>query len=181
MSLRDTTTQFGLVTRGLHWLLTLMIVGMLGLGWYMTDLPKHDPLRHELMNLHKATGVIVLGLVVIFVLWRLFNPRPSNADLPAWQRILARDTHLGIYAAIVVQPLSGLFMTTASGHPPSVYGWFVFPQFLPKDKGLAKALVTLHLWLPYLIAVLIGLHILASLYHHFVRRDNVLKRMLTSD
>lgn len=171
--------QFGRVTRVLHWLITLMILGMLGLGWYMQSLPEHAPLGHELTKLHEATGVIVLALVVIFALWRLSHPRPTLQGLPDWQRVLARVTHFSLYTVILVQPLSGIFFTTASGHPPSVYGWFTFPQFLPKDKGLAKALTTLHSWLPWMIAVLVGLHVLAALYHQFVQRDNVLKRMFT--
>lgn len=179
MPVRDTTAAFGSLTRCLHWVITVLILGMLGLGWYMSRLPDASPLHHELVGLHKSTGVVVLALVVVLVVWRLFNPRPSNADLPVWQRILSRITHFGLYAVILVQPISGIIMTVASGHNVSVYGWFSLPQFLSKDKALAGPVHTLHVWLPWAIATLIGLHMLAALYHHFVRRDGVLRRMLS--
>lgn len=178
MTLRDSSTGYGFLSSLLHWLITAAVLFMLGLGWLMMSFPEHSELRDQLVGLHISTGVVVLILGLIFITWRATGRRPSLAEIPAWQRTLARVTHICLFAVLVVQPILGVILVTADGHHVGVYGLFQLPLFLPKNHALHEAAEHIHDWLPWFIAALILLHVVAALYHHFVRRDDVLRRML---
>jgi cytochrome b561 len=177
--LKDSTARYGAVTKSFHWTLALLIIGMLILGWVMADLPEHSSLAKTLGSIHKSTGVLTLALGVLFILWRLVNPRPSLAELPAWQRYLAHTTHYLLYFILLAQPLAGLIMVMASGHPVDVYGLFTLPIWAPQSDSWKSAAHLFHTGiLPWLIVMLLVLHVAGAIYHHFVREDSILRRML---
>lgn len=177
--LKDSTARYGAVTKSFHWTLTLLIIGMLILGWVMADLPAHSSLAKSLGSIHKSTGVLTLVLAVLFTLWRLVNPRPSLTQLPDWQRYLAHATHYLLYFILLAQPLAGLIMVMASGHAVNVYGLFTLPIWVPQSDSWKSAAHLFHTGiLPWLIVLLLVLHVAGALYHQFVRHDSVLRRML---
>lgn len=179
--LNDSSTRYGAVTRSFHWTLTLLLIGMLILGWVMSSFPPHSSIAHTLVGIHKSTGVLTLVLALAFILWRLVNPRPSLAQLPAWQRYLAHATHYLLYFILLAQPLAGVIMVMASGHPVNVYGLFTLPVWLPHSHSLKTTTHVFHTEiLPWLIVALLALHVLGALYHQFVRHDSIMKRMLPS-
>ncbi len=178
--LKDSSTSYGALTRSFHWILTLLMIGMLILGWVMVGFSHHSPLGKTLVSIHKSTGVLTLVVALLFILWRLVNPRPSLAQLPAWQRYLAHATHYLLYFILLAQPLAGLIMVMASGHPVNVYGLFTLPVWTPHSHALASGSHTFHTdVLPWLIVALLALHVLGALYHQFVRHDSITRRMLT--
>lgn len=125
---------------------------------------------------HETVGVLVIATAIVFVLWRLSNPRPSLASLPSWQRYLARTTHGVIYLLILLQPLSGILMVVNSKHGLHFFGLTVGAG--AGSEVLKEIGETAHGIFPPLILIAVGLHLVGALYHHFVSRDNVLKRML---
>lgn len=176
----DSSTRYGAVTRFFHWSLTLLVIGMLVLGWVMASFPKHSPLGNELVGVHKSTGVLTLALAVLFILWRLFNRRPSLSQLPPWQRYLAHSTHYLLYLILLAQPVAGLAMVLASGHAVSVYGLFSLDPSGSRNRSLAGGAHLLHTEIiPWLIVALVALHVAGALYHQFVRHDGILRRMLS--
>ena len=91
--LTNSADRYGLVSRLLHWLMALLILTMIGLGAYMTDIDKQDPLRAQLFTLHKEIGVTILALAVIRILWILASRPPVlPAVLQRWEVILAKAT-----------------------------------------------------------------------------------------
>ena len=177
MTIKNTKTAYGLPSKILHWSLAFLILGMLGVGLYMVDLPK-TPERFPFYLYHKSTGVVVLLLVTLRVLWRWKNIAPDlPKDMPRWQLKAAHVTHTLLYITMFAAPISGITMSLLGGHSISFYGIFTIPA-LQKVSWAAHLGHTVHELLIYFWVLLLAMHIGAALYHHFVRRDDVLKRMV---
>lgn len=175
---RNSSLAYGIVARGFHWAMALLVISMLCVGFYMHGMPV-SPDKIRVYDLHKATGAVILGLVSLRLLWRLANPTPAlPADMPAWQRWGAHLSHFGLYGLMFAMPLIGWAMSSAADRPVSVFGWFTLPHLVQPDKDLITLTKTLHYYGALAFIALISLHAGAALYHHFYRKDNILRRML---
>ena len=181
-------TRYGRVAITLHWLIAIAIIANIALGLYFADLPRSDPYKFILTQTHKSIGLTVLVLSLLRVGWRLMHPVPPlPASMPRGLRVVARTTHVLLYVLIVAIPFSGWLLVSASplGLPTMYFGWFAWPQ-LPffadltraAKKALSHNLETVHVVFAWSAIVLVPIHILGALYHQFVRRDEVLSRML---
>jgi len=171
-----TSPRYTQVAIGLHWLLALLILGALGFGTYMTDLP-FSPHRLKLYNWHKWAGMTILVLSAARLLWRLAHRPPADPPAPAWQRHAAHATHWALYALFFAIPLVGWAYSSAAGFPIVWFGVLPLPDFVPTDEALAEALKPWHGRLAWLLAALVALHVAAALKHHFIDRDGLLDRM----
>ena len=178
MALQSTRESWGGVTKALHWLIALMIVGMATVGWYMKGLP-NTPDKVAIYALHKSTGLTVLALVLARIGWRLFEGvRPVEpAGMPRWQVRAADVTHALLYLAILAMPVSGWLFNSASNFPLRWFGLFAVPPLGGPDPVLKSAAGFAHWFLFWCIAGLFTLHVAAALDHHFRIRDDVLRRM----
>ncbi len=164
--------------KGLHWLIALLMLGLLGLGFYMHDLPL-SPQKLQLYAWHKWAGVTVFLLVILRLAWRVTHQPPAlPAGMPRWQQWAAQATHLLLYVLMLAIPLSGWLMSSAKGFQTVWFGVLLLPDLLAKDKALGDLLATLHMSLNLLLVALLVAHVGASLKHHFIDRDDVLLRML---
>lgn len=98
--------------------------------------------------------------------------------LKKMEKLLAHLGHWLLYALIIAMPLSGWVMSSASGFPVSVFGWFVLPDLVAPDMSLKALMLDVHEYMAYAIIALVSVHVLAALLHHFYYKDNVLLRML---
>lgn len=178
MALRSNQETWGSVTKALHWLVALAIVGLFCVGWYMKGLP-NSPDKIRIYALHKSTGLTVLALVALRIAWRLGESRPAPPPgMPAWQSRLSAAVHLALYAVMLGMPLSGWWFNSAANFPLRWFGQFSVPALGgadPAGKALAGAI---HYYGAWLLALLFLLHVGGALVHHFVDRDVVLRRML---
>jgi cytochrome b561 len=180
MSWRNTDNNYGRISKIFHWLLFLLIVMMIVGALSTEDMPK-GPEKADLIQIHKSLGATILLLVCLRLFWRLVNPVPqAPADAPRWQRTLALLNHYGLYLLMLAQPLSGILMAQAEGHQVAPFHWFTLPQLVAPDQARAEFYGTLHgsLWIA--LATLAALHVVAAFYHHWLRRDDVLRRMIAS-
>jgi cytochrome b561 len=162
----------------LHWVIAAMLLGTFALGLYMADLPA-SPLKLRLFSYHKWIGVTIFLLVVMRLLWRLTHRvPPAPPQMPEWQRFAASAAHVSLYVLTLVIPMSGWLYSSASGFQVVYFGKIPLPDLVGKDKVLAEQLLTVHQALNALIAIVVVLHIVAALKHHWVDRDDVLTRML---
>jgi cytochrome b561 len=162
----------------LHWLIAAVIACTFGLGLYMADLPA-SPIKLRLYSYHKWIGVTIFMLVVFRLLWRLTHRAPAPPPhTPRWQRVAAAGSHLLLYVLTLIIPLSGWLFSSASGFKVVYLGKIPLPDLVGKDKLLAEQLQLTHELLNYFLAVVVLLHVAAALKHHWVDRDDVLKRML---
>jgi cytochrome b561 len=143
----------------------------------MTGLPDSEQ-KWQMYGLHKATGIVVLLLVIFRILWRLINITPN---LPTTMiPILQNGYKLGVksmYIFMLVMPLSGLLMSLYSGREISVYGFFTIKAF-ETQKELATQFHTMHVYSGIILACIIGVHTMLAIYHHFIVKDRLLVRMI---
>ena len=180
--LRNTAKSWGSASRWLHWILGVMIIGMIAYGWWMNHFPAR-PDRYFYRSIHADIGYVVLLLTVIRLIWRAANPTPElPGDTPRWQRIGARISHWALYLVTLLVAMLGWAHSgarPANQNYASFFDWFNVPQFTSPDKVAAGAWEDRHIFFAYVLLALIVLHVAAAAWHHFVRRDRVTSRMLS--
>jgi cytochrome b561 len=161
----------------LHWLIAFLVLLLLGLGWYMADLPK-GPDRSWYFALHKSLGLTVLMLMILRVAWRLSHTPPALPEsLPLWRRQLAQGSHQLFYVLLFLQPLSGYVSSSFSGYKTKYFG-FPLPHWGWKQPVLNDILTNLHVATSVVLVSLIVLHLAGALQHLFNREDKLFRRML---
>ncbi|MBX9705110.1 MAG: cytochrome b [Gammaproteobacteria bacterium] len=175
--LRDTQDSYGLVTKLLHAVIFLIILGQITLGITMNYVSEST--AGQIIFWHKSFGLLLLFVAVIFILWRLRNPKPHwPLDMPMWERIAARIVHYGLYILMVAMPLSGWIMSTAAGYPSSFFGWFaISTPWIEPSKALAGTMSNLHTLFAWGLGGLAAIHFLAAMKHRFIDKDTILQRM----
>jgi cytochrome b561 len=186
MPARDSRDAWGWVSRLLHWTMAAAIVGQLALGVWMTRTP--DLLaRFALTQTHKSFGTVILVLALCRLGWRLGNRRRPAlpAAMPRWQRASARASHALLYALMLVLPVSGWVMASASPTQDLlqmqnlVFGTVPLPDpWVPGSAALEAAAHRIHAGAALALAAVLALHIAAALKHHLVDGDRILLRML---
>jgi cytochrome b561 len=137
------------------------------------------PATIELYNLHKSLGLLALLLAVLRIAWRLSHPAPAiPADHPRWEKAAATASHHLLYLLLFLQPLSGLLIAFASKYPTTIFGLFNLPSPIDPSEALGDIAGAIHWWGQWAMAALVAVHVLAALRHHFILRNDILKRML---
>ena len=171
-------TRYTGVAIGLHWLIGLAILVSLGVGLYMVDLSL-SPTKLRLYSWHKWAGVTIFSLVLFRYIWRITHPPPPlSHDMPHWQRMVAEATHYLLYALMIAIPLTGWLMSSAKGFQTVYFAVLPIPDLVNKNKELGETLTLVHRYLNFLMIAIIGAHICAALKHHFIDKDDLLRRML---
>lgn len=186
--LRNTSTGYGLVGIGFHWLMALLLIGLIVVGKYMHGLPLADPNKFPLYQLHKSFGLAALALVAARLLWRFANPSPAlPAKMPEWQRLGAHGTHIALYALMLAIPLTGWLMVSASplGIPTLFFNLVTVPHlpvpgFLGEAAAAEGTMKEVHDLLGTLLIVVVIAHVAAAVKHHLIDRDDILKRMVST-
>jgi len=164
----------------LHWLVALIIIGLFVLGQYMSDLSM-SPRKLQLYSWHKWFGVTVFLLVLVRLGWRLTHQPPRlPAQMPKLQQLASHVGHMTLYGLMLAIPISGWLMSSAKGYQTVWFGVLPIPDLLGKDKLLGDLLAELHGALNGVLMFIVVIHVIAALKHHFIDRDDVLKRMLLS-
>lgn len=180
--------RYNTVSMTFHWVIAALVIANITLGLYMADLPRSDPYKFLIVQTHKSIGLTVLVLSLLRLGWRLVNPAPRlPAGIHPIMAGLAHFTHYLFYALIILIPLSGWLMVSASplGNGTSYFGLFDWPN-LGFFAGQTRAQLhatremyqTTHVLLAWSAIVLVPIHVIAALYHHFLRGDDVLRRMV---
>lgn len=182
MAMTTNAERYTKVAVLLHWVMALLIIGMIAVGLTMGDYP----IAYKFMayNLHKSFGITILALSVFRLFWRFTHRAPAlPAGMAAWEKLAAHASHMGFYVLMIGMPLSGWMMVSADAKFPTVFfSLFEVPQFpLPAAYDTRAAhdqLEGVHYWLAMGTLGLLALHVGAALKHHFINRDAVLRRML---
>jgi cytochrome b561 len=178
MSLKNSATTYGSVAQFLHWTIFLLVLIMIPLGYVMGDI-SDKALRGQVFNIHKLIGMLILTLMLLRTGWALRNVKPAlPSGTPLWQKRSERGLHFLLYAGLIVMPLSGWMGSVAAGRPPHL-GHIVFELPIAQSKSVSNfAFDYIHIPLAIILIVLISIHMLAALYHHFIKKDDILRRML---
>lgn len=174
----DTRQRFSALSIALHWVTLLLITAVYAVILLRENYPKGSDIREGLKTWHFMLGLTILALVVIRLIVRL-NRRspPITPEPPAWQALLAKATHFALYAFMLAMPIAGWVILSASGKAIPFFG-LELPALVSQNKALAGQVKEVHETLGTIGYFLIGLHALAALYHHYVVKDDTLRRML---
>ena len=175
MAFRSTADRYGTLALSLHWLTVLVILVMIATG-VATGRVEDEAMRLQLLRAHALWGAVVLALTTVRLLWRLMDRTPAlPADVPWLQRRAARATHAGLYILMLLLVVSGTGTLLISGAFDTVVGRATTP--LPADFFAFPPRVA-HRVAAWTFLALAAVHVLAALHHHWIRRDDVLRRML---
>ncbi|HEX4046142.1 MAG TPA: cytochrome b [Gammaproteobacteria bacterium] len=174
--LKNTAAAYGSVTKIFHWLIFILLFGMIIFGFLLSNIPKdYQPVAY---NIHKLIGLSILVLMILRLLWTLSNPKPAvPRDTPAWQQWAERFVHYSLYAVVLAMPISGWIGSSSAGKPPHL-GDIAFGLPIEKNKELITTSFSVHEILAFVIIGLVCVHVGAALYHQFIKKDNVLQRMM---
>ena len=177
MPLRNTLTDWGSLARLLHWVIAALLVLQFVLAWTADEMPEESAQRLTLIARHVSFGITVLALAVARILWRFGNPTPAPpAGARRWEISVAHATHGILYLLLLAIPITGGLMSAAHGDPVSWFG-VQLPSLVSKGAAIGRPAHEAHEVLGYVMLVVVGLHVLAALKHHFVARNDVLRRM----
>lgn len=172
------TTGYTVTAVALHWATALLIASAFAIGPYMVSL-EFSPIKLKLFSYHKWVGVTVFLLALLRMAWRVFHPPPALPDrMPPWERLAAKAAHLALYALMLAVPLTGWLMSSAHGFQTVYLGLLPLPDLLARDRALAEGIELVHYVLNKTLLITALMHAAAALKHHFIDRDDVLRRML---
>jgi cytochrome b561 len=172
------TDHYPATSKLLHWLVAVSVLTTAPVAIAMTRVSQ-GPTQDLLYNFHKSLGVLIL----ILMIRRLINRLAVGAPIPdpgiePWQKAVSSAVHTSLYVLLLAMPVVGYVANSAYGAPTPFFGLFNLPMIVEKNDALATQLFALHRWTGFLVILLVLMHVGAALYHTFVRRDDVLKRML---
>ncbi len=177
MNRTSAAERYSGLSKALHWVIALLAFSQLAMGkFFEVEVDEAD----GLFGWHTALGLLVLALMIVRVGWRLTHAVPAPPrNTPGWQQVMARATHVAFYALLIALPLSGWLLTSVEGDPVSFFGWFGVPSLpVPGGEASEDFIEEAHEVLGNVLLVLAGIHVLAGLKHHYVDRDDVLRRMM---
>jgi cytochrome b561 len=178
MQLKNDVSRYGAIAQLFHWTIVVLIVTQFVLAEKAEDLPRGAAKLATLAQ-HKSVGITILGLALLRLGWRWLNPVPPlPASTPRWQHLAAHGSHFLLYALLLIMPVLGWFMSSARNFPVSWFGIFTLPDFIEPSEGAFKFFRAAHVTLSKVLFAVALLHIAAALKHHFIDRDDILRRML---
>lgn len=177
----NTTLSWGLVSRALHWLVAVLVVLLVGHGWWMTGFAPRET-RFDHYGWHASLGYFVLALTIGRLAWRLGNPVPQLPASPAWQRAAAHVSHWALYALMLAISVEGWALAGTFRRPlDSVFGLATIrPIVTTQERAVHEQLEQWHSILAWSLVALVAVHVAAAIWHMVVRKDGVMDRMLRS-
>ena len=173
--------QYGAIAKLFHWVTLGLILVALPLGFVIQHVK--DDSKMGFYALHESAGLTILFVALARLAWRWLSPPPSPPnDMPKLFRVASAAVHHALYGLLILQPVFGFLATNAWGFPmrgaTAYLGFIEFPKFMEAWESLAKILSLLHSIGGWLLVVLIVLHVGGALFHHAIRRDGTLMRMI---
>ena len=170
---RSHVAKWPISSRIFHWISAALLL----VTWSMILLYEYLG-SNSYIGYHKAFGISLLCWMIARVINRLFTKAPPPIPMPKWQSLASKLSHFALYAILIAMPMAGLLMSVYGGRPVDIFGLFQIPVFVTPDRTLARFYNDLHVDIIW--TMIIGftvLHIVAALYHQFVKKDNLIARM----
>lgn len=174
----DNLLRYGVPARLIHWIMALLVLGMIPVGFLMVREGLDRSFQNFLFISHKNVGVLLLILIIVRLIYRWRNPPElSPVALPKAQEFAAHATHIGLYVLLFIMPFAGYVRVRAGGFPIEALDAMGIPALVPRSEALAEFAKAVHFYGAYAIAVLVVIHVVAAAYHGLVRRDGIFSRM----
>jgi len=172
------TDHYPATSKVLHWLVAACVLTTAPVAIAMVQVGE-GPTQNMLYNLHKSLGVLILVLMALRLINRLAVGAPiPDPGIEPWQQTVSSAVHTSLYVLLLAMPIVGYIANSAYGAATPFFGLFDLPAIVGKNETLAAQLFAIHRGAGWLVIVLVLMHVGAALFHYFIRRDNVLQRML---
>tara|TARA_B100001057_G_scaffold453378_1_gene498141 strand:- start:87 stop:614 length:528 start_codon:yes stop_codon:yes gene_type:complete len=175
MHLRNSLTEYGIISKVLHWLSAIILLIQIPLGFYLVDIDFGEK-RISIENIHVTLGLTIFYIIIIRLINNILNPTPKlDPSIFKGQRFLAKINHMLLYVAILSITISGILKKLFNGETLTI----IFKEIqINENFELADKFYTLHIFSNYTLIGLITIHIMAVIIHKLFFKDNLLKRML---
>lgn len=181
MRLTNTKDTYGSIAKFFHWLMALLLIAQYCTIYVREYLsPANTLLRFNLLvDWHKPLGILLLLLLFFRLTWRLTNTIPTyETSMPLWEKMVAKSTHFSLYICMLVMPASGIIMSQAAGYTANFFFAYQLPALCEKNAAISHIAHETHTYASWVLMALVVLHVLASLKHHFILKDRILRRMM---
>ena len=180
MQFKNTQHQYGIVTILIHWLMAILIIGLFVLGKIMSDLDYYDPNYHVYPWWHKSFGLVVTFMLVFRIIWKWTNPKVETIkSIKPIEVKLSKIMHAILYMSVFICCISGVMISTAEGAGIEFFNWFEIPALISSGSSQADLAGEIHEISTLTLIVIASIHLFAGLKHHFINKNNTLKRMLS--
>ncbi|SIS91485.1 cytochrome b561 [Thalassolituus maritimus] len=176
LKMRKGGKYYSPATKMVHWLMAIIIIGLLVVGTLLENMA-NGPEKFELMALHKSVGVLALFLFFLRIPLRIINPVRPVSGVPKSTQMVAGAVKGLLYLSMLLMPVSGILMSQSAGYSVAMFGWEI-PTLVAENEQLNEIAGLTHGIVSKVLMALIALHVLGALYHHFIRRDETLRRMI---
>jgi cytochrome b561 len=174
----STRLRYGAVAQFFHWAIAMLVVAAFVYGPGGSEQRVYSLANDFDRQIHETLGMIVFTLALTRLAWRAFDAAPDDPPMPPWMRLLSKLVQAVLYVLLLAIPLTAVSGAWLEGHPITLLGNVRIGPPLAEAHALGSAIASIHTWLGDTILWVAGVHAAAGLYHHFVRRDGVLRSML---
>ena len=177
--LKDSSSGYGLVTIILHWVCAPLILFVFGLGVYMRGLDYYSPWYHRGPEIHIALGLLIFLAMSLRLLWRSRSKSPTPIATISKSNLLAANAvKILLYLFVFIICISGYLITTAEGQGAAFFDLFAIPATVELSAHNVDRAGMIHKYLAWTLIAVVLVHAAAALFHHFIKRDKTLVRML---
>ncbi|MDC5819515.1 cytochrome b [Vibrio europaeus] len=175
--MKSEVKNYNLVARGVHWISALVIIGLFAVGLWMVDLSYYSEWYRTAPHWHKSIGLLLAGLTLFRLFWKIVTASPK-VEGAAYEVIGAKLAHLGMYAILLALFASGYLISTEDGRGIDVFTWFTVPSLGALFENQADIAGQVHFYAAWSLIIIAAVHAIAALKHHFINKDNTLRKMI---
>ncbi|MGV3001669.1 cytochrome b [Vibrio sp. E150_018] len=168
--------SYNLISKINHWISALVIIGLFAAGLWMVDLSYYSTWYQDAPHWHKSVGLLLAVYTVFRVIWRLFTHSPE-IEGTSFEKISAKIAHLLMYALLFGIFISGYLISTSDGRGIDIFDWYTVPSLGALFEDQSDIAGLLHYYFACILIGLTSIHAIAALKHHFVNKDNTLRKM----
>lgn len=169
--------NYNVLARAIHWLSALVVIGMFAVGLWMVDLSYYSEWYRTAPHWHKSIGILLAALTLFRFVWKSVTPSPK-VEGKSYEVIGAKLAHFAMYVILFALPISGYLISTEDGRGIDVFNWFTLPGLGALFEGQADMAGQIHFYAAWALILIAAVHAIAALKHHFINKDNTLRKMI---
>ncbi|MEH0758998.1 cytochrome b [Vibrio sp. 16] len=175
--MKSEVKNYNVVARAVHWLSALVVIGMFAVGLWMVDLSYYSEWYRTAPHWHKSIGILLAALTLFRLVWKHVTVSPK-VEGSAFEKAGAKIVHLAMYATLLLLFVSGYLISTEDGRGIDVFTWFTVPGAGALFENQADTAGLIHFYAAWALILMAAAHALAALKHHFINKDNTLRKMI---
>jgi len=175
MKILNSENQYGLFSIAFHWAMALIILATFILG---KNLEHNYQYYDDVLKFHNSFGILIFILAIFRISWRWMNIKPGATDSKKILMKIATLVHIFFYIIFFILPITGYLLTNLQGDTVSFFNYHL-PDILEKNREIKRLFSEVHETIGNVLIIILILHVLGALFHHYILKDNTLKRIIS--